>query len=180
MVNYSGCHKHVPLKGFFCLFKLEFSWMSLNCFHGFPHALTDRVPSSLNEHWMEREDLQERRRLFKSFFIRWRITLLKQRVLCKLHGVAETFSRFYKTVSQVVYLFHSMKTQEPWTNCQEASINSKKRKISHRKGKKFPLNGHCFRKWSLLLIFLRVIVKNPELARTQTSCERVLRKLMWL
>ena len=36
-------------EGFFCLFKPEFSWMSINCFHGFPRALTEKVPSSLNE-----------------------------------------------------------------------------------------------------------------------------------
>ena len=53
---------------------------------------------------------------------------------------------------QVVYLFDCMKTREPWTHCQEASINSKKQKTSHWKGKKFPLNGGCFRKWILLLI----------------------------
>ena len=34
---------------FFCLFKPEFSWTSINCFHGFPRALTEKVPSSLNE-----------------------------------------------------------------------------------------------------------------------------------
>ena len=58
---------------------------------------------------------------------------------------------------QVVYLFHCMKTREPWTHCQGASINSKKQKISHWKGKKFPLNGGCFRKWILRLIILHVI-----------------------
>ena len=52
--------------------------------------------------------------------------------------------------SQVVYLFDCMKTREPWTtNCKGSSINSKKRKISHRKGRKFPLNRGCFRKWIL-------------------------------
>ena len=37
------------LKGFFCLFKLEFSWTSINCFHGFPRALKEKVLLSLNE-----------------------------------------------------------------------------------------------------------------------------------
>ena len=37
-------------EGFFSVcFKPEFSWTSINCFHGFPRALTERVPSSLNE-----------------------------------------------------------------------------------------------------------------------------------
>ena len=27
----------------------EFSWTSINCFHGFTRALTEKVPSSLNE-----------------------------------------------------------------------------------------------------------------------------------
>ena len=52
--------------------------------------------------------------------------------------------------SQVVYLFDCMKTREPWTtNCKGSSINSKKRRISHRRGRKFPLNRGCFRKWIL-------------------------------
>ena len=34
---------------FSCLFKPKFSWTSINCFHGFPRALTERVPSSVNE-----------------------------------------------------------------------------------------------------------------------------------
>ena len=57
-------------------------------------------------------------------------------------------------------------------------------KISHDKIKKFLVNGGCFRKRILkpadLLIILYVAEYNPELARTQTSCERVLRKLIWL
>ena len=98
----------------------------------------------------------KRRQLFKLFFIGWRITLLK-RVLCEQSEVAKTFSKVYVTVSQVVYLFDCMKTWERWMNCQEATINSKKRKISHQKGKKFPLNGGCFWKWLWLLIILHVI-----------------------
>ena len=74
---------------------------------------------------------------------------------------------------QVVYLFdvwkHGSRGQ---LNCQEAGINSEKLKISQRKGKKFPLNGCCCRKWILLLIILYVIEQKPELARTQTSWER--------
>ena len=55
-----------------------------------------------------------------------------------------------RKVSQVVYLFDCMKTRKPWTtNCKGSSINSQKRKISHRKGRKFPLNRGCFRKWIL-------------------------------
>ena len=34
---------------FFCLFKAEFPWTSINCFHGFPRALAEKVPWSLNE-----------------------------------------------------------------------------------------------------------------------------------
>ena len=50
---------------------------------------------------MKGEDLQERRQLFELFSIRWKITLLKQRVLYELREVAETFSIVYVTVSQV-------------------------------------------------------------------------------
>ena len=34
---------------FFCLFKADFPWTSINCFHGFPRALAEKVPWSLNE-----------------------------------------------------------------------------------------------------------------------------------
>ena len=46
--SYSGYHYHAPSNGFFFrLFKPEFLWTSINCFHGFPCALTEKVPSSL-------------------------------------------------------------------------------------------------------------------------------------
>ena len=113
--------------------------------------------------------------------LRWRITLLKQRGLCELTEIAETFSVvLIRKGFQVVYLFDCMKTREP------RSINSKKRKISHRRGKKFPLNWGCFRKMNFVTCSSAYhsscyrIEYITELARTQTSCERVLRKRMWL
>ena len=44
---------------------------------------------------------------------------------------------------QVVYLFECMKTREPCTICQRVEIQ----RYHTDKGKKFPLNGGCFRKW---------------------------------
>ena len=77
--------------------------------------------------------------------LRWRITLLKQRGLCELTEIAETFSIvLIRKGFQVVYLFDCMKTREP------RSINSKNRKIWHRRGKKFPLNWGCFRKMNFV------------------------------
>ena len=46
--SYSGYHLTRVLEWiFFPLFKPEFSWTSINCFHRFPCALTEKVPSSL-------------------------------------------------------------------------------------------------------------------------------------
>ena len=50
-LSYSGYHHHAPSNGFFFpLFTLEFSWTSINCFHRFPCALTEKVPSLLQTH----------------------------------------------------------------------------------------------------------------------------------
>ena len=46
---------------------------------------------------------------------------------------------------QVVYLFECMKTREPCTICQGVEIQLQR--YNTDKGKKFPLNGGCFRKW---------------------------------
>ena len=136
---------------FFRLFKPDFSWASINCFHGFP-----RAEGSIIAEW--RANNFEQQRLFKIILLRWRITLLKQQGLCELSEIAETFSIVYITVFRLFIYFDVWKHGSGGgLNCQEASINSKKQKISHRKGKKFPLNGGCFRKWILLLIILHVI-----------------------
>ena len=133
----------------FCLFKPEFSWTSINCFHGFPRALTEKVPSSLNEGRIISNDDG----FFKLFY--WDEAL---------HSVKTTewnsrnILYSLRNGFQVVYLFDVWKQGSCGRlNCQEASINLKKQKISHRKRKKFPLNGGCFWKWILLLIILHVI-----------------------
>ena len=134
---------------FFSLFEPEFSWTSINSFHGFARVGGDREDREGSLIAKKRAKTYknnfERRRLFKLLLLRWRITLLKQWVLCELSEIAELNVLYsLRNGFQVVCLLDCMKTREPWTNCQEASINSKKRKISHRKGKKFPLNGDCF------------------------------------
>ena len=51
--------------------------------------------------------------------------------------------------SQVVYfirLYEKTGAVDDESELQRSSINSKIRKISHRQGTKFPLNGGCFRK----------------------------------
>ena len=115
--------------------------------------------------------------------LRWKITLLKQRGLCELTEIAETFSVvLIRKGFQVVYLFDCMKTREP------RSINSKNRKIWHRRGKKFPLNWGCFRKMNFVAcrstyhsscyrIEYRTSKNSDERA---WASERVLRKRMWL
>ena len=86
----------------------------------------------------------ERRRLFKIILLRWRITLLKQRGQ-RAEWNSRNILYSLRNGFQVVYLFDVWKHgSRGRLNCQEASINSKKQKISHRKGKKFSLNGGCF------------------------------------
>ena len=100
----------------------------------------------------------ERRRLFKIILLRWRITLLKQTRSLRAEWNSRNILYSLHNGFQVVYLFDVWKHgSRGRLNCQEASINSKKQKISHRKGKKFPLNWGCFWKWILLLIILHVI-----------------------
>ena len=78
---------------FFSLFEPEFSWTSINCFLGFARAGGDREDreGSLIAEWRAKtyNNNFERRRLFKLFLLRWRITLLKQWVLCELSEIAE-------------------------------------------------------------------------------------------
>ena len=132
---------------FFCVFKPEFSWTSINCFHGFPRALTEKVPSSLNEGRIISNDDG-----FLNYFIKMKDYIVKTTRSLRAEWNSRNILYSLRNGFQVVYAFDYMKTREPWTHCQEASINSKKQKTSHWKGKKFPLNGGCFRKWILLLI----------------------------
>ena len=85
-----------------------------------------------------------------NYFIKMKdyIHLLKQRGLCEMSEIAETHSTVYvKVLSLFIYLIVWKHAREPWTtNCKGLSINSKKRKTSHRQGGKFPLNTGCFRK----------------------------------
>ena len=132
---------------FFCVFKPEFSWTSINCFHGFPRALTEKVPSSQNEGRIISNDDG-----FLNYFIKMKDYIVKTTRSLRAEWNSRNILYSLRNGFQVVYAFDYMKTREPWTHCQEASINSKKQKTSHWKGKKFPLNGGCFRKWILLLI----------------------------
>ena len=138
---------------FFCLFKPEFSWTSINCFHGFPRALTEKVPSSLNEGRIISNDDG-----FLNYFIKMKDYIVKTTRSLRAEWNSRNILYSLRNGFQVVYLFDVWKHgSRGRLNCQEASINSKKQKISHRKRKKFPLNGGCFWKWILLLIILHVI-----------------------
>ena len=108
---------------------------------------------SLTAEW--RANNFERRRLL-NYFINMKDYIVKTTRSLRAEWNGRNILYSLRKGIQVVYLFHCMKTREPWTHCQGASINSKKQKISRWKGKKFPLNGGCFRKWILLLIILHI------------------------
>ena len=138
---------------FLCLFKPEFSWTSINGFHGFPRALTEKVPSSLNEGRIISNDDG-----FLDYFIKMKDYIVKTTRSLRAEWNSRNILYSLRNGFQVVYLFDVWKHgSRGRLNCQEASINSKKQKISHRKGKTFPLNGGRFQKWILLLIILHVI-----------------------
>ena len=128
-----------PRRVLISLLKPEFSWTSINCFHGFL-TRSDRegsFESSLNEGRRLTRIISNDDSVF-NYFIKIKITLLKQRGLCYLSEIAEIFSIAYiKVFMLFIYLFDCMKTREPWTTNYSRSINLKKRKISHRQGTKF-------------------------------------------
>ena len=87
-------------------------------------------------------------------WLRWRITLLKQRGLCELSEITEILSivniKVFRLFIHKPYLFDCMKTREPWTNCQGPSIISNKRKISHRQGIKVFYERRLFSKMNFV------------------------------
>ena len=110
----------------------------------FSRALTEKVPSS---------SLNELTRIISNddgvfnYFIKMKDYIVKTTRSLRAEWSSRNTLYSLRKGSRVVYFF---KTREPWmTNCKGSSINSKKRKISHWQGTKFPLNGGCFRKWIL-------------------------------
>ena len=70
--------------------------MPINCFYGFPCALTEKVLSSLNEGRIISND--------DGFLLH---SLLKQRGLCVLSEIAKTLSIVYVTVFRLfIYLMY--------------------------------------------------------------------------
>ena len=162
----------------------------------FSRALTEKVPSSLNEGRMTTA--------FLIISLRWRITLLKQRGLCELCEIAETLSivyvKFFKLFLYLIVWKAGAVDELP------RSINSKKRKIMTQTREKVSSEWRLFSKMNFVTrssaddssccrIESTTLTTTTttiyygygfpftymaELARTQTSCERVLRKLMWL
>ena len=130
---YSGYHQHAPSKEFFSLLKSEFSWTSINCFHGFLTPLTEKVLSpSLNEltRIVSNDD-----GVF-NYFINMKDYIVKTTRSLRDEWNSRNTLYSLRKGSQVVYLFDCMKTREPWTtNCKGSSINSKKRNTD--KGERF-------------------------------------------
>ena len=87
---------------------------------------------------------------------------------------------------KVVYLFDCTKTREPWTNCQGGQIQRNEKYHTDKEKSFLWIEALSANKFYNLQIFLSFrILSNriqayPLLPRTQTSCERVMRKFMWL
>ena len=91
---YSGYHQHAPSNGFFlCGWNLSFRGRQSTVSMVFSRALTEKVPSSLNEgRRLTRIFLVTTAFLILFIWLRWRITLLKQRGLCELSEIADILS----------------------------------------------------------------------------------------
>ena len=136
-----------PRRVFSLCWNLSFGGRQSTISMVFSRALTEKVPSS---------SLNELTRIISNddgvfnYFIKMKDYIVKTTRSLQDEWNSRNTLYSLRKGSQVVYLFDCMKTREPWTtNCKGSSINSKKRKISHRKGRKFPLNRGCFRKWIL-------------------------------
>ena len=116
--HYSGYHQHAPLKGFFCLFKPEFSWTSINYFHGFPRALIEKVPSSLNEGRIISNDDG-----FLNYFIKMKDYIVKTTRSLRAEWNSRNILYSLRNGFQVVYLFDVWKHgSRGRLNCQEAKL----------------------------------------------------------
>ena len=105
----------------------------------FSRALTEKVPLLLNDGRRLKRIISNDDSIFIS--LRWKITLLKQGEWNSQNTLYSLHKGF-----QVVYLLDWMNIQDPWTICQ--GVETQRKEQYHTdKGKKFPLNGRCFRKW---------------------------------
>ena len=115
----------------------------------------------------------------------WRITLLKQRGLGELSEIAETLSIVYvKVLRWFIYLI-ARKHGSRERIFKEDKFKGTKN-ITPTREKSFlwmeALSENKF--YNLQILSFRILSNRiqayPLLARTQTSCERVMRKFMWL
>ena len=116
----------------------------------------------------------------------WRITLLKQRGLGEQSEIAETLSIVYvKVLRWFIYLI-ARKHESRERIFKEDKIKGTKNITPTREKSFLWMEALSENKFYNLQIFLSLrILSNriqayPLLARTQTSCERVMRKFMWL
>ena len=103
---------------FSCLFKPKFSWTSINCFHGFPRALTEKVPSSLNEGRIISNDDG-----FLNYFIKMKDYIVKTTRSLRAEWNSRNILHSLRNGFQVVYLFDVWKHgSRGRLNCQEAKL----------------------------------------------------------
>ena len=143
-----------PQRIFFSLLKLDFSWMSINCFHGFFKS-SDREGSLIIKE--QSKDLQEvsSDENISNYFIRsttpasvslmWRITMSKQCCPCvPSEIIAKTLIVYGKVFRFFIHLI-------VWRHRSCGRIakeykfkETKEQKVSHQEGKKFSSEWELF------------------------------------
>ena len=102
-------------KGFF--FR-EFSWTSINCFHGFTRALTEKVPSSLNEGRIISNDDG-----FLNYFIKMKDYIVKTTRSLRAEWNSRNILYSLRNGFQVVYLF------DVWKHGSRGRLNCNRTQI---------------------------------------------------
>ena len=129
-----------PRRVFSLCWNLSFRGPQSTVSMSFSRAPIEKIPSSLNEGRRLTRIISNDDSLF-NYFIKIKDYIVKRTKSL----VAETFSIAYVKVFR---LFIYLILENTWAVDDElpTRINSKKRRISHRQGTKFPQNGGCFQK----------------------------------
>ena len=146
---------HVPLtrslKGFFfSLLKPEFSWRSINCFHG---LLTFSERTSVNEGQRLMRLISNENSVFY-YFIKMKDYIVEttRSLICELSARVETLFIVYHCV-KVFRLFIYLIVWKQGSSGRIAKLsirNSKKRKISHWQGKTVSCEWRLFSKMNFV------------------------------
>ena len=111
--------QRLPLtRAFKVFFFREFSWTSINCFHGFTRALTEKVPSSLNEGRIISNDDG-----FLNYFIKMKDYIVKTTRSLRAEWNSRNILYSLRNGFQVVYLF------DVWKHGSRGRLNCNRTQI---------------------------------------------------